>query len=131
MKEWFDEYVPDIIIIVLTLIIILGGIFRPPPQLPKSIEESKAKIENIQTKVDSIEVRKDSIIYKIKTVYEQINHYDTIYKEKFNSVVNYTADESYEFFINYINANRERLDSCINNGSQVCEFDICRTREVN
>lgn len=131
MKEWFEEHWPEVIIILLFLMILLVKCSGEKSDPSPVIKETIIRIDSIQTQIDSVEVVKDSIIYKIEKVYEQIEHVDTVYKEKYITIINNNSSEDYEFFINYINANRSRLDSCIQSRFKIYEFDICRTRETN
>lgn len=76
-----------------------------------SPEESIEKIDSLGSKIDSIYIVKDSICEKIDTVYIKLEDNNKQYEENFNRVINNDANEDYVFFLNYINSNRERLDS--------------------
>lgn len=74
-------------------------------------EESIEKIDSLGSKIDSIYIVKDSICEKIDTIYVKLEDNNKQYEENFSRVINNDANEDYVFFLNYINSNRERLDS--------------------
>ena len=78
-------------------------------------DEFIEKIDSLDSKIDSIYITKDSICEKIDTVYIKLENNNKQYEENFNHVINNDASEDYVFFLDYINANRARLDSISNN----------------
>lgn len=84
----------------------------PTTQNPDGFIE---KIDSLDSKVDSVYVIGDSIREKIDTVYIKLEDNNKYYEENFNRVINNDASEDYMFFLNYINANRARLDSISDN----------------
>lgn len=84
----------------------------PATQNPDELIE---KIDSLDSKIDSVYVIRDSICEKIDTVYVKLEDNNKYYEENFNRVINNDASEDYVFFLNYINANRARLDSISDN----------------
>ena len=84
----------------------------PTTQNPDEFIE---KIDSLDSKIDSVYVIRDSIHEKIDTVYIKLEDNNRHYEENFNRIINNDAGEDYVFFLNYINANRARLDSISNN----------------
>lgn len=84
----------------------------PATQNPDEFIE---KIDSLDSRVDSIYVIRDNICEKIDTVYIKLEDNNKYYEENFNRVINNDASEDYVFFLDYINANRARLDSISNN----------------
>lgn len=84
----------------------------PTTQNPDEFIE---KIDSLDSKIDSVYVIGDSIREKIDTVYIKLEDNNKYYEENFNRVINNDASEDYVFFLNYINANRARLDSISDN----------------
>ena len=78
-------------------------------------EEFIEKIDSLDSKIDSVYAVKDSICEKIDTVYIRLEDTNKQYEENFNRIVNNDAGEDYVFFLDYISANRARLDSISNN----------------
>lgn len=78
-------------------------------------DEFIEKIDSLDSKIDSVYVIGDSIREKIDTVYIKLEDNNKYYEENFNRVINNDASEDYVFFLNYINANRARLDSISDN----------------
>lgn len=78
-------------------------------------DEFIKKIDSLDSKIDSVYVIGDSIREKIDTVYIKLEDNNKYYEENFNRVINNDASEDYVFFLNYINANRARLDSISDN----------------
>lgn len=81
----------------------------------KNSDEFIEKIDSLNSKIDSIYIVRDSICEKIDTVYIKLENNNKQYEENFNRVINNDASEDYVFFLDYINANRARLDSINNN----------------
>lgn len=84
----------------------------PTTQNPNEFIE---KIGSLDSKIDSVYIVRDSIREKIDTVYVKLENNNKQYEENFNHVINNDASEDYVFFLDYINANRARLDSISNN----------------
>ena len=84
----------------------------PTTQNPDEFIE---KIDSLDSKIDSVYVIRDSIHEKIDTVYIKLEDNNRYYEENFNRIINNDAGEDYVFFLNYINANRARLDSISDN----------------
>lgn len=84
----------------------------PATQNPDEFIE---KIDSLDSKIDSVYVIRDSICEKIDTVYVKLENNNKQYEENFNRVITNDASEDYVFFLDYINANRARLDSIGNN----------------
>lgn len=84
----------------------------PANQNPEKFIE---RIDSLDSKIDSVYVIGDSIREKIDTVYIKLEDNNKYYEKNFNRVINNDASEDYVFFLNYINANRARLDSISDN----------------
>lgn len=84
----------------------------PATQNPDEFIE---KIDSLDSKIDSVYVIRDSICEKLDTVYVKLENNNKQYEENFNRVITNDASEDYVFFLDYINANRARLDSISNN----------------
>lgn len=84
----------------------------PTTQNPDEFIE---KIDSLDSEIDSVYAVRDSICEKIDTVYVKLENNNKQYEENFNHVINNDASEDYVFFLDYINANRARLDSISNN----------------
>lgn len=78
-------------------------------------DEFIEKIDSLDSKIDNVYVIRDSICEKIDTVYVKLEDNNKYYEENFNRVINNDASEDYVFFLDYINANRARLDSISDN----------------
>lgn len=84
----------------------------PATQNPDEFIE---RIDSLDSRIDSVYVIRDSIYEKIDTVYVKLENNNKQYEENFNRVITNDASEDYVFFLDYINANRARLDSIGNN----------------
>lgn len=103
--------------LLLLLICIIYVVFTLPKSEPintQNEQEFKEQINAIEHKIDSLGSVRGEIETKIDTVYQQIEKVKTIKDEKLISITYNDPDADYEFFTNYIDENRNRLDSCIN-----------------
>ena len=83
----------------------------------KSVQEPEEfieRIDSLDSKIDSIYIVKDEVQEKIDTVYIKLEDNNKQHEENFNRIINNDANEDYVFFLDYINANRARLDSISN-----------------
>lgn len=88
-------------------------------------EEFIEKINSLDSKIDSIYISRDSILEKIDTVYIRLENNNKQYEENFNHILTNDANEDLVFFLDYINANRDRLDSVGNSiRPEICQPDL-------
>ena len=98
---------------VLVFLVCYLGSARISEQKPP--EEFIEKIDSLDSKINSVYAVKDSICEKIDTVYIKLEDINKQYEENFNRIINNDVNKDYVFFLNYISANRARLDSINNN----------------
>lgn len=116
MKEWLKKYWVGILCIIFGVLVLLSGLHirKIKQENTPYQQELLNKIDSLEHQIQLLEFENDSIYIEIDTVYQQIEKIKVIRNEKLISVVYNDADSDYEFFTNYINSNRNRLDSCIN-----------------
>lgn len=104
-----------IIIALLAALIVFQYFYYNKPQQPISDPtEFIEKIDSLESEIDSLYKVKDSTYCKIDTVYKQLDNNTKEYEENFNTIINNDASEDLSFFLDYIRANRTRLDSIRN-----------------
>ena len=102
-------------ILIFGLALILYYCNKPQKTTVSDTIKHIEKIDSIKSEIDSLYIVKDSIYIQIDTIYKQLNNNNKEYEKNFNTIINNTSDENVLFFKNYIESNRERLDSmCIN-----------------
>ena len=99
------------ILILLTLVVAGWGIIALLLRNHIAEIQSTERIENIQSQVDSVYVIKDSIQERIDTVYVRLENNNKQYEKDVNRILTNDANEDRMFFLEYINTNRDRLDS--------------------
>lgn len=104
-------------ILIFGLALILYYCNKPQKTTVSDTIKHIEKIDSIKSEIDSLYIVKDSIYIQIDTIYKQLNNNTKEYEKDFNTIITNTTDKNLMFFHDYIEANRERLDSiCINSG---------------
>lgn len=96
--------------IVALVIVVLGIIIFKSCSHSEKVEPP-TKVEVLQSQIDSITNVKDSIRERIDTIYIKLETNNKQYEKDVNRVLNNDVNEDMRFFLDYINANRARLDS--------------------
>lgn len=105
-----------IVIISLSVGFGIGYLILPKPQ--NNIPDTKEfieRIDSLESEISILQTKKDSIDLIIDTVYVRIENNNKRYEENSNTIINNSTNDNYLFFTDYINRNRFRLDSLINN----------------
>lgn len=103
MKKYY------IIIAILCILFIVQAYF-----LYKSSYKQTNINDTTDQTIDSIYIVRDSLVERIDTVYKKIDSNNKQYEEDFKHIISNDVNEDYSFFLEYITANRERLDSISN-----------------
>lgn len=105
-----------IVIALLVGLIIFQYFSKKPANYPiLDSTEYIERIDSLESEIDSLYKVKDSTYIQIDTVYQQLGNNTKEYEKDFNTIINNNASEDLRFFLNYIGANRARLDSLRNN----------------
>lgn len=105
----------------LLIISIIINIFLAYKIYSKSVISSKEPIVEVDSlELITIENERDSISKEIDTVFIQLKVTEKEYEEKYNNILSNSTNDDYIFFTDYLERNRERLDS-INNSLSIKE----------
>ena len=107
-------YKEIILILSIILNIIFGYILFSKKSNESNPEDFTIKIDSLESELANIENKKDSVNKEIDTVFIKLKVVEKEYEEKYNNVLTNSTNDDYVFFTDYLNRNKERLDS-INN----------------
>ena len=105
------------VILILSIItnIALGYIlYSNSSKVESNSEEFIAKIDSLELELSNLEVKRDSINKEIDTVFVKLTVIEKEYEEKYINILSNSTSDDYVFFTDYLERNKERLDS-INN----------------
>lgn len=105
------------VILILSLItnVALGYIlYSNSSKVESNSEEFIAKIDSLELELSNLEVKRDSINKEIDTVFVKLTVIEKEYEEKYINILSNSTSDDYVFFTDYLERNKERLDS-INN----------------
>ena len=105
------------VILILSLItnVALGYIlYSNSSKVESNSEEFIAKIDSLELELSNLEVKRDSVNKEIDTVFVKLTAIEKEYEEKYINILSNSTSDDYVFFTDYLERNKERLDS-INN----------------
>lgn len=105
------------IILILSIItnVALGYIlYSSSSKVESNSEEFIAKIDSLELELSNLEVKRDSVNKEIDTVFVKLTVIEKEYEEKYINILSNSTGDDYVFFTDYLERNKERLDS-INN----------------
>lgn len=105
------------VILILSIItnVALGYIlYSNSSKVESNSEEFIAKIDSLELELSNLEVKRDSINKEIDTVFVKLTVIEKEYEEKYIDILSNSTSDDYVFFTDYLERNKERLDS-INN----------------
>lgn len=105
------------VILILSIItnVALGYIlYSNSSKVESNSEEFIAKIDSLELELSNLEVKRDSINKEIDTVFVKLTVIEKEYEEKYINILSNSTSDDYVFFTDYLERNKERLDS-INN----------------
>lgn len=105
------------VILILSIItnVALGYIlYSNSNKVESNSEEFIAKIDSLELELSNLEVKRDSINKEIDTVFVKLTVIEKEYEEKYINILSNSTSDDYVFFTDYLERNKERLDS-INN----------------
>ena len=105
------------IILILSIItnVALGYIlYSNSSKVESNSEEFIAKIDSLELELSNLEVKRDSVNKEIDTVFVKLTAIEKEYEEKYINILSNSTSDDYVFFTDYLERNKERLDS-INN----------------
>ena len=105
------------VILILSLItnVALGYIlYSNSSKVEPNSEEFIAKIDSLELELSNLEVKRDSVNKEIDTVFVKLTVIEKEYEEKYINILSNSTSDDYVFFTDYLERNKERLDS-INN----------------
>ena len=105
------------VIFVLSIItnVALGYIlYSNSSKVESNSEEFIAKIDSLELELSNVEVKRDSVNKEIDTVFVKLTAIEKEYEEKYIDILSNSTSDDYVFFTDYLERNKERLDS-INN----------------
>lgn len=105
------------IILILSIItnVVLGYIlYSNSSKAESDSKEFIAKIDSLELELSNIEVKRDSVNKKIDTVFVKLTVIEKEYEKKYINILSNSTGDDYVFFTDYLERNKERLDS-INN----------------
>ena len=105
------------VILILSIItnVALGYIlYSNSSKVESNSEEFIAKIDSLELELSNLEVKRDSINKEIDTVFVKLTVIEKEYEEKYVNILSNSTSDDYVFFTDYLERNKERLDS-INN----------------
>lgn len=100
-----------LVLFLLILVVLVILLFNKHSEIPNTYED---KIDSLQNEINIVSASRDSIDKKIDTVTILIEKTKIQYEKDRNIILSNTVSEDYEFFIEYIGNNKERLDSISN-----------------
>lgn len=89
-------------------------VFKPEHKEELDPREYTSKIDSLGSVISSISNKRDSIREVIDTVYADLSKTEKEYEEVRDIIISNSTSDDYIFFTEYLERNRERLDS-INN----------------
>ena len=105
------------VILILSIItnVALGYIlYSNSSKVESNSEEFIAKIDSLDLELSNLEVKRDSVNKEIDTVFVKLTVIEKEYEEKYIDILSNSTSDDYVFFTDYLERNKERLDS-INN----------------
>lgn len=105
------------IILILSIItnVALGYIlYSSSNKVESNSGEFIAKIDSLELELSNLEVKQDSVNKEIDTVFVKLTVIEKEYEEKYINILSNSTSDDYVFFTDYLERNKERLDS-INN----------------
>lgn len=105
------------VIFILSIItnVALGYIlYSNSSKVESNSEEFIAKIDSLELELSNLEVKRDSVNKEIDTVFIKLTAIEKEYEEKYINILSNSTSDDYVFFTDYLERNKERLDS-INN----------------
>ena len=105
------------VIFILSIItnVALGYIlYSNSSKVESNSEEFIAKIDSLELELSNIEVKRDSVNKEIDTVFVKLTVIEKEYEEKYINVLSNSTSDDYVFFTDYLERNKERLDSISN-----------------
>ncbi len=105
------------VIFILSIItnVALGYIlYSNSSKVESNSEEFIAKIDSLELELSNLEVKRDSVNKEIDTVFVKLTAIEKEYEEKYINILSNSTSDDYVFFTDYLERNKERLDS-INN----------------
>ena len=105
------------VILILSIItnVALGYIlYSNSSKVESNSEEFIAKIDSLELELSNLEVKRDSVNKEIDTVFVKLTAIEKEYEEKYINILSNSTSDDYVFFTDYLERNKERLDS-INN----------------
>lgn len=102
------------IIIGVIIAILVGIIIYLIPKKSDNITPYYSRIDSLSKQIDSLSLKRDSINRQIDTVSIILNNTYIKYEKARNTIINNTTGEDFLFFQQYIDENKQRLDSANN-----------------
>ena len=105
------------VILILSIItnVALGYIlYSNSSKVESNSEEFISKIDSLELELSNLEVKRDSVNKEIDTVFVKLTAIEKEYEEKYINILSNSTSDDYVFFTDYLERNKERLDS-INN----------------
>lgn len=105
------------VIFILSIItnVALGYIlYSNSSKVESNSEEFIAKIDSLELELSNLEVKRGSVNKEIDTVFVKLTAIEKEYEEKYINILSNSTSDDYVFFTDYLERNKERLDS-INN----------------
>lgn len=99
-----------LIISAFTCILIIYLLLKKDTVVPNY----SSKLDSLQTEINNINSKRDSIRLQIDTTVIKIKENEKYYKETVNNIITNNVDDNYIFFIEYLEYNKNRLDSIYN-----------------
>lgn len=104
-----------IIVLLIGLIVFQYFYNRPSEPIVSDPTEYVERIGSLESEIDSLYRIKEETHIRIDTIYQKLDNNTKEYEKDFNTIVTNNASEDLSFFLNYIRANRARLDSLRSN----------------
>ena len=104
-----------IIILLIGLIVFQYFYNKPSEPIVSDPTEYIERIDSLELEIDSLYKVKEETYIRIDTVYQKLDNNTKEYEKNFNTIVTNNASEDLSFFLNYIGANKARLDNLRNN----------------
>lgn len=105
------------VIFILSIVtnVALGYVlYSNSSKVESNSEEFIAKIDSLELELSNLEVKRDSVNKEIDTVFVKLTAIEKEYEEKYINILSNSTSDDYVFFTDYLERNKERLDS-INN----------------
>lgn len=104
-----------IIALLIGLIVFQYFYNKPSESTVSNPTEYVERIDSLESEIDSLYKVKEETHIRIDTIYQKLDNNTKEYEKDFNTIVTNNASEDLSFFLDYIRANRARLDSLRNN----------------